>query len=139
MPGDYIHVQAQNSKLSGRFPVTGVALSDQVLLTPKSANHQLFIQRIVVTYATHADKTLQFDDEAGTPVPILAIPDEATPATTGVTASHVVTADWGPNGLPLTIGKTLTVTGNASGSGSIGMIWVEGYEKLVGAVAVSAS
>lgn len=136
MPGDYFHVQAQNTRKSVRYDVDGEAESAAVLLAPKSANHRLFIQRIVWSIATHAAKTLTFiDDHAGTDTNIAAHTD----ATAAAGIPSVVAWDFGPHGLPLTKGASLTLTGNASGSGSTGVVAVEGYEKLEGPVALSAS
>jgi hypothetical protein len=48
------------------------------IITPKSANHRIYIQRVLVSLTTHADQSITMRDGAGTPVPFAVLLDEAT-------------------------------------------------------------
>jgi hypothetical protein len=136
MPGDYVHIQTQSTRRSNRTDVGAGAQAAVVLLAPRSASHTLFIQRIVWSITTHAGKEMAWtDDHSGTDTTIAAHTDAAA----GAGVPSVVVWDFGPYGLPLTQGASLTLTGNAAGSGTVGVSWVEGYEKQTGAVSVAAS
>lgn len=85
----------------------------------KSANHQLFIQKITYNPVTVAAQAVTFQDDAGTPVKIGVIPaSQATP----------LTLDFGPKGVALTAGKNLDISNTA---GPAAQIHIEAYEKIV--------
>ena len=112
------------------------ATDDQAsFIAAKSANHRLYVQRIVVTVTTYSAKTWTFQDTAGTPVPIwhISIPASA-PTTGGETAEYVV--DFGAEGVALTLGKDLSL--DVSAAGAAGIVRVEAYQKL-GATVEAAS
>ena len=88
------------------------------IATVRSANHQLYIQKIVYVPSTVAAQTITFQDDNGTPLVIGLVPaSQATP----------YTIDFGPEGRALTLGKNLDATGTA---GPAGTIHVEAYNKL---------
>jgi hypothetical protein len=96
------------------------------VLSPKSANHRIYLQKITLSITTHFDGTVTFDDDGAGP-PIAAYTDEATATATG--QGHVpVVWDFGPNGRPLTLGANLDV--NQSAAGIVGIVHIEAYQKL---------
>lgn len=95
------------------------------VITPKSANHQIYIQKIHVLISTHADQSVTFQDDASTPVVLASFLDEATVVPT-VPSSW--TFDFGPAGKPLTIAENLDIIFSAAGIA--GTITIEAYEKL---------
>jgi hypothetical protein len=99
-------------------------------LAPKSADHQLFIQKITVNVSTSNAATLTFRDDAGTPVVIAILAGSAA------LGSHTV-LDGGAEGIPLTLGKNLDIV--ASAAGVAGSLMVEAYEVLVGPVAAAST
>ena len=131
MAGDYLHWQFQFSrKIANVDILTGTAAYADVL-TPKSANHQIYIQKITLSITTHAADVYLFDDD-GTGPPIAAHTDAAA----GAGVLSVVTWDFGPTGRPLTLGANLDVSHSASG---VAVAHIEGYERLVGPVAVAST
>ena len=96
------------------------------VLSAKSANHQLFIQKISVSVTTYSAKTWTFQDSAGTPVPgaVGSIP-AAAPTTAG-DAQFVW--DFGPKGWPLTIATNLLLKMSAAGAAA--QVHIEAYEKI---------
>lgn len=115
--GDYLYYQKINSA-----KVTDVVLAatdsgkDNVIVV-KSANHQLFIQKISYSVVT-AGTAVTFQDDNGTPVKIAVVPaSQASP----------VLFDFGPKGRALTVGKNLDISNAA---GPAGDIHIEAYEKL---------
>lgn len=113
------------------------ATDDQTdLLTPKSADHQLYIQKIAITITTYSAKTWTFQDDASTPVEIYHISIPAA-ATALPSESSTMVADFGPEGTPLTKGKNLDLA--MSAAGAAGRIHIEGYERLVGPVAAATT
>lgn len=112
------------------------ATDDQAsFIAPKSADHQLFIQSITVSITTYSAKTWLFQDTTGTPIPIwfISIP-AAAPTTAGDNSFSV---DFGPSGMPLGIGKALSL--DVSAVGAAGVIKVEAYEKLANTVAAAST
>lgn len=89
------------------------------VLAVKSANHQLWVQKITYNPVTVAAQAVTFQDDAGTPVKIGVIPaSQATP----------ITLDFGPKGVALTAGKNLDISNTA---GPAAQIHIEAYEKIV--------
>lgn len=90
----------------------------------KSANHTIYVQRIILSVITDAAQSLTFQDDAGTPV---IIAKSAASPGLGVE----VVADFGPKGYALTAGKNLDVV--ISGAGLACKVSIEAYEKLTAA------
>jgi hypothetical protein len=112
------------------------ATDDTTLITPKSANHQIFVQRITVGITTYSAKTWTFQDSNGTPVPVwhISIPAAAVALPS---ESNGMTIDFGAKGFPLTVGTNLVL--NVSAAGAAGAVTVEAYEVLVGPVAAAST
>lgn len=127
MPGDYLHDQHQfgewvvdivldGTAISATTPTNGAALS---------ANHTIYVQRIVWSITTHVNaKSLTIQDSNSSPK-IIANHQDVT-ATAG--QQDVFVWDFGPRGVPLTEGKSLQYVANAGGSGSVGIVHIEGYQ-----------
>jgi hypothetical protein len=100
-----------------------VASSDTgliTLVTVKNANYTLFIQKIHIEITTGAAQTWTFQDSAGTPVPIV-------PSVSVAAVAHF-DFDFGPNGVPCTVGTNFVL--NISGAGAVGWATWEGYQQL---------
>lgn len=104
------------------------------LVAPKNANYQVFIQHIIVSVTTYAAKTMTFQDDAGTPVPIAFFSVPAAAPTGGGNQEYRV--DFLGDGTPLTAGKNLDLV--LSGAGVAGRIHISGYQKLVGPINANA-
>lgn len=88
------------------------------VITAKSASHQIFVQKITWNPVTVAAQVVLIRDSAGTPVVIATVPaSQATP----------IVFDFGPEGVPLTVGKNLDFSNTA---GPAAKVHVEAYEKL---------
>lgn len=126
MAGDYRFYQRQYTDKSTDL-VVAAATDDTTILTAKSANHRIYVQKIAINISTYSAKTWQFEDSAGTPVPVanLSIPAAAVALPS---ESGTIVFDFGPKGLALTLGKNLLL--NVSAAGAAGQIHVEAYEKL---------
>jgi len=128
MAGDYTHYHdAYTRKVADVAILTGTASYADVL-TPKSANHQIYIQRMTLSITTHvaADRFLIDDDGAG---PEIAAHTDAA-AAAGVLS--VVTWDFGPIGYAVTKGANVDVSHSST---AVAILHIEGYERLVGPVA----
>lgn len=97
------------------------------VIAPKSSNHQVFVQKIILSITTHAAQTMTFDDDGSGPA-IAAHTDAAAAA--GVPSE--VVWDFGPEGRPITGNLDIT----QSGAGIAGVVHIEAYEKLVTPMAV---
>jgi hypothetical protein len=95
------------------------------IINPKSANHRIYIQRVLISLTTHADQSITIRDGAGTPVPVAVLLDEATVVPT-VPSSW--TFDFGPKGFAVTIGEEIDLI--LSAAGLAGVVVIEAYEKL---------
>lgn len=98
------------------------------LLTPKDATYTLYIQRITVAPTTYSAKTLTFQDDATSPVPIGFISIPASAPTAGGRQDYTI--DFGEEGTPLTEGKNLDLS--LSGAGVAGRIHIVGYQDIIG-------
>lgn len=125
--GDYAFYQKINTNKS----IDGaLAAGGTITITPKTANHRLYIQKVNVAIVTHANaKKVTLADSNGTPVTIGVVNDFTAAA--GV--PDVVPFDFGPKGRALTIGKNFTVVSDASGP--VADIHIECYEKLDATIA----
>jgi len=125
MGGDYLRYQHFfTAKVTDFIIIAGDAGATRVLITPRSANESLFIQKISVYPTTYAAVLLTFQDSAATPIKIGQLSIPAAAPTVG--SDHVL--DFGPTGFKLTAGKTLDVV--TGGTGLACSLHIEAYEKL---------
>jgi hypothetical protein len=137
MAGDYFHYQRQYTrKIADAVILTSTDYSstDGVLVSCKSANHQVFIQEIDMEISVFAAKVWTFEDSTGTPIPfgIVSIPAAATALPS---ESNSIRIKFGPAGFPLAQGKGLSLKMSAAGVAA--QVHVEAYEKLIGPVALA--
>jgi len=99
------------------------------VITSRSANHQLYVQKITFSPTTYAacDLTFQGSDKTNkSPIGKLSIPAAAS-AFQNLKEQFVL--DFGTNGVPLVLGKNLDVVFSAA-SGLAGNLHIEAYERL---------
>lgn len=113
------------------FPASTDSDPDTTLITVRSANHQIYVQRIVLSIITHSAQTISFEDSSG--VIIAAHTDAAA----GAGVPSVVHWEFGAVGTPLTIGTNLEASVGAAGIAA--RIHVEGYQRLGAAVAAAST
>ena len=117
--GDYEFYQ---NHYSNKTKDGALGAGGSITVVPKSSNHQLFIQKVLVNINTHATgKKITISD--GT-ITIGTINDLTAAA--GVPDS--VLFDFGPKGRAMTVGATVSVTSEASGP--VADVHIECYEKL---------
>lgn len=117
-------------KLSAYRDISGstvLAAGDNLSVTARAlvallAGYSIFIQRIIVNVITDNAATLQFGDNAGTPVIIAG-----TKASPGI---GPITFDFGPDGRQLTESKQFQLTNSAAGLAA-DITW-QGYLKPIG-------
>lgn len=126
MARDYAFYQEQYSSKNTTLEVVA-ATDDSTLITAKSANHTVFVQKISVAITTYSAKTWLFKDSNGTPKPIgfMSIPAAAVALPS---ESNTMELDFGPEGVPLTAGKNLLL--DVSAAGAAGIITIQAYERL---------
>lgn len=126
--GDYLHWQFQYTrKITDANILVGTQNYADVI-TPKTANHRIYIQKITLSITTHFVGTITFDDDGAGPA-IAAHTDAAA----GAGVPSAVTWDFGPTGRPLTLGANLDITQSAAGI--VGIVHIEAYERLEGVAA----
>ncbi len=105
--------------------------------TVRSANHQLFVQRITLSITTHtnAKVALTVQSSNATPVPIFS----RTDLTAAAGVPDVVSVDFGPEGLAMIKGESVNWLWSTGGTGVVGKAHIEGFEKLVGPVAQAST
>ena len=133
--GDYQFFQRHyTSKNIDRTILAAHTSTDHAnVINPKTASHQIWIQKVVVAITTHADQDIAFQDGAGTPVLIARWFDEATAGTARPNDLPTIVFDFGPQGTPLTIGEELDIILSAAGIAA--RVHIEPYEKLGAAIA----
>ena len=126
--GDYTQYQKWNTSkcLSRQILAADTSTELNNVIVVKSANHQLFIQKIAFYETTESTgKNLTFQDDASTPV-VLGKYFSVT-AAAGIPKNGIL--DFGPQGYALTAGKNLDVI--VSAAGVAGSLHIEAYEKIV--------
>lgn len=113
------------------------ATDDQTsFIAPKTADHQIWVQRIEVNITTYSAKTWTFKDTADTPVDVAHISIPAA-AVALPSESNAMVIDFGAKGIPLTVGKGLTL--DVSAAGAAGRVSVEAYQTLGNVVAAAST
>ena len=130
--GDYNFYQRHYASKNANVDILTGTASYADVITPKSANHQIYIQKITLSITTHAADTYTVDDDgAGPPI---ATHLDVTPQAAGVPS--VVVWDFGPQGRPITKGANVDVSHSSTG---VANMHIEAYERLVGPVAMAST
>ena len=130
--GDILQLQRENTRLLADVAILTGTASYADVLAPKSANHQIFIQKMTLSITTHVADTYTIDDDGAGPV--IATHLDVTPQAAGVPS--VVTWDFGPNGYPVTKGANVDVSHSSTG---VAILHIEAYQKLIGPVAIATT
>lgn len=122
--GDYSHFKHlfRNKTRSRHVLATDTSTELADFITPKSALHTIYVQRITLHPTTYAAQTLRAVDGNSIPISHFSVP-AAAPTTLGPAYYE---ADFGPEGTPLTIGEELDIV--LSAAGIAGRLVVEAYE-----------
>lgn len=131
MPGDYFHIQAQYTRKVGYDYITS---TEQTTRLPtgwtavKSANHRQYVQRITLSITTHANAKVALTVQSSNATPVVIASRTDLTAAAGV--PDVIVWDFGPQGIPVALGESVRVLWSTGGSGPVGCMTIEGYEKL---------
>ena len=122
---EWYRAQYSDKSISGTVLAAGTGVADAI--TPKSANHAIYVQKIVHNPTTAAAQTVTYRDGAGTPI-VLAV--------VAASASAPITIDFGARGFKLTTGEELDVVNVA---GPAYAYTIEAYEKLENVISYLAA
>lgn len=129
MADGYLRRRRQYQDISGTLAVNSTGTTTTVK-SARSANYTLFIQRWRFRITTGAAQTWSVQDTNSSPLTISGLVDVSTaPSSAG--------EDFGPEGVPLTAGKNLTLT--ISAAGAAGIFEWEGYQKPTSTIAADAA
>ena len=131
-----LHWQFQHRRKIGDLAVATGTDDTVDVLTRKSADHRIYIQKVSMTVTTYSAVTWTLQDDGSTPrvIAILSIP--ATQATT-LGDQGTVVWDFGPTGTPLQTGANLDFL--VSATGAAGLVHIEGYEVTQNVVAAATT
>ena len=129
----YTRLQHEHSGWFAQALITATAQATVAAKTVRSADHQLFVQRITLSITTHANGkvALTVQSSNGTPVPIAS----RTDLTAAAGVPDVLVWDFGPHGVEMIKGESVHWLWSTGDSGPTGKATMEGYEKLIGPVA----
>ena len=135
--GDYIQLQRENIRFAVDANITATAQAATAAVAVKSANHQIYVQRITLSITTHANAkvALTVQSSNGTPVVIAS----RTDLTAAAGVPDTIVWDFGPIGTPVAKGESLDWLWSTGSSGPVGRAHIEGYQKLVGPVALASA
>ena len=135
--GDYLQLQREHRGWAANATITGTAQAATAAKTVRSANHQLYVQRITLSITTHANAkvALTVQSSNGTPVVIAS----RTDLTAAAGVPDVIVWDFGPVGIPIAIGESVNWLWSTGDSGPTGVAHMEGYEKLALPVAAAST
>jgi hypothetical protein len=126
------------SKWSADGVITATDVTTIVFKTVRSANHQLFITRISWTVTTHANAKVLITIQSSNATPVVVYSHTDLTGAAGVLDSADV-YPGGELGVPIVKGESAHWLWSTGGSGPVGRVHVEGYEKLIGPVAVAST
>src|ERR1700741_5348600 len=117
--------------------ITATAQAATAAKTVRSSNHQLFVTKITLSITTHANGkvALTVQSSNGTPVPIFSHTD----LTAAAGVPDVIEVTFGVLGLAMIKGESVNWLWSTGDSGPTGKAHIEGYEKLVGPVAMAST
>lgn len=118
MPEPYQRQRDVNQNVSGNLHTTAATTTSTLASNPDLLQ-QIFLQKLHIEITTGAAQTWTFRDTAGTPV-------ELVPAISVAAISHF-DFDFGPFGVPLTLGTDLQLL--ISAAGAVGWVSWEAYKK----------
>lgn len=130
--GDYNFYQRRYASKNTNVAILTGTASYANVIAPKSADHQIYIQKITLSITTHVADTYTVDDDGAGEV--IATHLDVTPQAAGVPS--VVVWDFGPEGKPVTKGANVDVSHSSTG---VATMHIEAYEKLVGPVAFAST
>lgn len=135
MAGDYTYYQGLYGALTADATITASDQTTTAALTVKSANHQIYVQKITLSITTHANAkvALTVQSSNGTPVVIASHTD----LTAAAGVPDTLVWDFGPEGHPIIKGESVHWLWSTGGSGPAGKAHIEGYQVLVGPVTVA--
>jgi hypothetical protein len=134
--GDNLVVQKEHGQQPFWVDVDLVSGGGTLLTkTARSTNHQIYIQKIVLSIHTHANtKVFTVTASAGAPANIAAHTD----LTAAAGVPSVVEWDFGPHGVALAAGASMVVATTATSS-MVGVAHIEGFQRLAVPVAVAST
>lgn len=113
--------------------ITATAQAATAAKTVRSADHQLYVQRIELSITTHADAKVALTVQSSNATPVVIF--SRTDLTGAAGVPDVVSVDFGPEGIAIVKGENVNWLWSTGGSGPVGKAVMWGYEKLVGPVA----
>ena len=122
MLGDYTSFKRAYSDKSVDLDILTGTASYANVIAAKSASHQIFIQKIILSITTHAADVYTFDDDGAG-----AVVAAHTDAAAGAGVLSVIEWDFGPAGVALTVGANLDISHSSTG---VAKVHIEAYEKL---------
>jgi hypothetical protein len=133
----YTRLQHEHSGWRAQALITATEQTTVAAKTVRSANHQLYVQRITLSITTHANAkvALTVQSSNATPVPIAS----RTDLTAAAGVPDTLVWDFGPTGVAMLTGESVHWLWSTGGSGPVGKAVMEGYEKLVGPVAQAST
>jgi hypothetical protein len=133
MAGDYTKVQEDNTPWRAQALITATAQTTIAAKTVRSANHQIYVQKIALSIAVHANAKVALTVQTSNATPVVIASRTDLTAAAGV--PDTINWDFGPQGLALPVGESIHWLWSTGDSGPLGRATMEGYEKLVGPVA----
>ena len=130
MAGDYTLFQRRYGNWSTTVEVLTIDTGKTSLITCRNANWQVYIQRVIFYPTVFAAVTMTFQDTNALPkkIGIISVPSSAPVSSTTINPMDVTRLNFGPNGVPLTLGKHLDVV--FSGGGIAGQLHIEAFQRL---------
>ena len=122
---------------SAQALITATAQTTVAAKTVRSSNHQLFVQRITLSIAVHANAKVALTVQSSNATPVVIYSRTDLTAAAGV-PDHI-TVDFGPEGLAMIKGESVHWLWSTGDSGPVGKANIEGYEVLVGPVAQAST
>ena len=135
--GDYLYYQHTYNGWRAQALITATAQATVAAKTVRSANHQLFVQRITLSIAVHANAKVALTVQSSNATPVVIASRTDLTAAAGVPDTLVW--DFGPAGIEMIKGESVHWLWSTGDSGPVGKATMEGYEKLIGPVAMAST
>jgi hypothetical protein len=135
--GDYLQYQRENIAVSADGVITATAQAATTAIAVRSANHQIFIQKIALSITTHANAKVALHVQPhSTTAQVTA---HRTDLTAAAGVPDFILWDFGPKGIAIPVGESVDWLWSTGDSGPVGVVHMEGYQKLGATVALGTS
>lgn len=133
----YLHYQKLYGRLAADAAITATAQAATAALSARNSNYQIYVQKITLSITTHANAKVALTVQSSNATPVVIASRTDLTAAAGV--PDTIVWDFGPEGIAIVKGENVNWLWSTGDSGPVGKAHIEGYQRLVGPVAMAST